>query len=78
MTMAPAADFDLFEPYERDTILEVRTSRMKTMPGLKIQSGIDKTMRSGRIPVSFLGLEGDEHDLTFHGGKDKAIHGCTS
>jgi len=33
---------DLFAPFERDTILEVRTSRMKTMPGLTIQSGIDK------------------------------------
>ena len=76
--MAPAADLDLFEPFERDTVLEVRTSRMKTMPGLKIQSGIDKTQRSGRIPVSILGLEGDEHDPTFHGGKDKAIHGCES
>ena len=76
--MAPAADSDLFEPFKRDTVLEVRTSRMKTMPGLKIQSGIDKELRSGRIPVSISGLEDDEHDLTFHGGRDKAIHGCES
>ncbi|RYP53757.1 hypothetical protein DL768_001357 [Monosporascus sp. mg162] len=77
--MAPAANIDLFTPFERDTVLEVRTSKMKTMPGLTIESGIDKRERAGRIPVSFLGLEDDEHDPTFHGGKDKAIHGyCSS
>ncbi|KAI0596327.1 pyruvate kinase-like protein [Biscogniauxia sp. FL1348] len=77
--MAPASDIDLFAPFERDIILEVRTSKMKKMPGLNIQTGIDKNLRDGRIPVSMLGLEGDEHDLTFHGGRDKAIHGyCSS
>lgn len=48
------------------------------MPGLSIQSGIDKQSRLGKIPVTFLGLEADEHDLTFHGGRDKAIHGYCS
>ncbi|KAK5634397.1 hypothetical protein RRF57_010110 [Xylaria bambusicola] len=77
--MSPAADIDLFAPFEKDTILEIRTSKMKTMPGLTIQSGIDKELRSGRIHVTYLGLVDDEHDLTFHGGKDKAIHGyCSS
>ncbi|KAI0811584.1 PK beta-barrel-protein domain-containing protein-like protein [Xylaria sp. FL0064] len=77
--MAPAADIDLFAPFEKDTILEIRTSKMKTMPGLTIQSGIDKQLRSGKIHVTSLGLVDDEHDLTFHGGKDKAIHGyCSS
>ncbi|KAI1085143.1 PK beta-barrel-protein domain-containing protein-like protein [Whalleya microplaca] len=77
--MAPASDIDLFAPFEQDTILEIRTSKMKQMPGLKIETGIDKNMRSGRIPVSFVGLDADEHDLTFHGGPDKAIHGyCCS
>ncbi|KAI0861548.1 pyruvate kinase-like protein [Xylaria cubensis] len=77
--MAPAADVDLYAPFEKDTILEIRTSKMKTMPGLTIQSGIDKQLRKGKVPVSFLGLDADEHDLTFHGGKDKAIHGyCSS
>ncbi|GAP89544.2 putative mosc domain-containing protein [Rosellinia necatrix] len=77
--MTPAIDMDLFAPFERDTILEIRTSTMKNMPGLTIQSGIDKQLRFGKIPVTFLGLDADEHDLTFHGGKDKAIHGyCSS
>ncbi|KAI1418427.1 PK beta-barrel-protein domain-containing protein-like protein [Hypoxylon sp. FL1857] len=77
--MSPASDIDLFAPIERDIVLEVRTSKMKTMPGLKIETGIDKKIRSGRIPVSFVGLDADEHDLVFHGGPDKAIHGycCT-
>lgn len=70
------SDVDLAAPFENDVILEVRRSKMKTMPGLKIQSGIDKTPCEGRIAVSFLGLEEDEHDLVFHGGRDKAVHGC--
>ncbi|KAM4066070.1 MOCO sulfurase C-terminal domain-containing protein [Hirsutella rhossiliensis] len=52
---------------------------MKNMPGLKIQSGIDKKLCSGPIKLGKLGLEGDEHDLTFHGGPDKAVLGyCSS
>ena len=76
--MAPASEIDLCAPFERDIVLEVRTSKMITMPGLKIETGIDKKLRSGRIPVSFVGLDADEHDLVFHGGPDKAIHGCES
>ncbi|KAI0473242.1 PK beta-barrel-protein domain-containing protein-like protein [Xylariaceae sp. FL0804] len=76
--MAPASDIDLFAPFERDTIVEVRTSKMKTMTGLRVESGIDKLPRDGRIPVSKLGLDADEHDLVFHGGPDKAIHGYCS
>ncbi|KAI1850755.1 hypothetical protein JX266_004037 [Neoarthrinium moseri] len=42
--MAPGADIDLDAPFKEDIILEVRRSRMKMMPGLTIQSGIDKTI----------------------------------
>ncbi|KXJ90961.1 pyruvate kinase-like protein [Microdochium bolleyi] len=70
---------DLSAPFERDIILEVRSSKMKAMPGLTIQSGIDKQPRTGRVPVSTLGLDADEHDMIFHGGIDKAVHGyCSS
>lgn len=75
-TMAPAADVDLYAPFEKDVILEVRSSKMKTMPGLSVLSGIDKLVREGRVPVSMIGLDDDEHDLVFHGGPDKAILGC--
>jgi MOSC domain-containing protein YiiM len=59
-----------------DKLLEIRTSRMKRLAGLKVESGIDKTLRDGPMKVDKLGLEGDEHDPTFHGGPDKAILGC--
>ncbi|KAI1822033.1 PK beta-barrel-protein domain-containing protein-like protein [Xylaria intraflava] len=76
--MAPAADIDLYAPFERDTILEIRTGQMQKLSGTTIPSAIDKQLCAGRVPVSFLGLEADEHDPTFHGGKDKAIHGYCS
>lgn len=59
-----------------DTILEVRLGKMKLMPGLKIQSGIDKQLVDGAVQVGPGGIEGDEHDYTFHGGPEKAIHAC--
>lgn len=39
-----------------------------------VLSGIDKRLQNGSLYVSTLGLPDDEHDLTFHGGIDKAIH----
>ncbi|ROT37746.1 MOSC domain-containing protein [Sodiomyces alkalinus F11] len=49
------------------------------MPGLEIESGIEKAIRSGPVRVTRLGLEDDEHDPIFHGGVDKALHGyCCS
>lgn len=66
----------LYEPFEKDTILEVRRGKMKPMPGLKIESGIDKSLCEGPVWVNKMGLAQDEHDLTFHGGIDKAVHGC--
>lgn len=67
---------DLDAPFEVDKLLEVRISPMKKMPGLRVESGIDKKLCNGPMRVSKLGLEGDEHDPTFHGGVDKAILGC--
>jgi MOSC domain-containing protein YiiM len=63
-------------PFSTDTLLEIRTSGKKQMPGLNVYSGIDKTLCDGPMRVDKLGLEGDWHDLTFHGGPDKAILGC--
>lgn len=73
-----ASEVDLNAPFTSDTILEVRTGAMKPLRGLTVQSGIDKALRQGPVRVTELGLEGDEHDPTFHGGLDKAIHGCKS
>jgi MOSC domain-containing protein YiiM len=67
---------NLSAPCESDTILEVRTGRIKTLKGLSIQSAIDKGLRDDCVPVSSEGLDTDEHDYTFHGGPEKAIHAC--
>ncbi|KAF2105991.1 MOSC domain-containing protein [Lophiotrema nucula] len=73
------ATIDLFASVERDTILEVRRGKMKHMSGLKIESGIDKNLCKGAVWVGKQGIQEDEHDLTFHGGVDKAVHGyCKS
>ncbi|KAF4556552.1 MOSC domain-containing protein 2 [Elsinoe fawcettii] len=53
-------------------LVEVRTSKLKRLG--PVLSGIDKQLRQGQLPVSLLGLPDDEHDLTFHGGIDKAVH----
>ena len=71
-----AIEVDLAAPFQSDRLLEIRTSRMKQMPGLDVMSGIDKLQRQGPMKITKLGLEGDEHDPTFHGGVDKAILGC--
>ncbi|GJN86558.1 hypothetical protein PLIIFM63780_010139 [Purpureocillium lilacinum] len=77
--MAIPAKVNLTDPFEVDTLLEIRTSGMKKMTGLNIESGIDKKLCPGPMKVGKLGLEGDEHDPTFHGGPDKAILGyCSS
>lgn len=65
-------------PFEVDKLLEVRMSGMKKMPGLNVNTGIDKKICDGPMKIGKLGLEGDWHDLTFHGGPDKAILGCKS
>jgi MOSC domain-containing protein YiiM len=71
-----SSPINLSAPFSQDTILEVRSGRMKPMPGLTIESGIDKTTHDHPVWVGKLGIETDEHDLTFHGGIDKAVHGC--
>lgn len=76
--MAVGEAVDLWAPFTHDTILEIRSGKLKKYKGLHIESGIDKTVLTGPVHVNKLGIDGDEHDLTFHGGPDKAIHGCES
>ncbi|TIA07070.1 MOSC domain-containing protein [Aureobasidium pullulans] len=54
------------------TLQEIRTSKLKKFG--TVLSGIDKRPIQGSLYVSPMGLTDDEHDLTFHGGIDKAIH----
>ncbi|CAK7220826.1 hypothetical protein SBRCBS47491_004321 [Sporothrix bragantina] len=77
-TASPAAPLDLYAPITSDIILEVRRGKMKAMEGLKIMSGIDKGLCTGPVKVDSMGIVEDEHDYTFHGGIDKAVHGYCS
>ncbi|KAH8880020.1 MOSC domain-containing protein [Thozetella sp. PMI_491] len=69
---------DLAAPFSTDQLLEVRVGKMKPMKGLKVESGIDKKTCDGSVFVNKMGIVGDEHDYTFHGGVDKAVHGYCS
>jgi hypothetical protein len=75
-SMTAEGEVDLYAPFTSDRILEVRSGKLKKYKGLNIESGIDKLLLNGPVHVGRLGIDGDEHDLTFHGGPDKAIHGC--
>lgn len=78
-SMTAEGEVDLYAPFTSDRILEVRSGKLKKYKGLNIESGIDKLLLNGPVHVGRLGIDGDEHDLTFHGGPDKAIHGyCCS
>jgi len=72
--MAHIQTLDLEAPWQRDTLLQLRTSKMKQMHNLSITTGIYKLPRTDRVWCSLTGLESDEHDLTFHGGFEKAVH----
>jgi len=67
---------DLFAPFTSDTLLEVRSGRMKPLPGSTVLSGIDKSIVDGPVHIATNGIDDDEHDYTFHGGPEKAILGC--
>lgn len=68
---------DLEATFESDQLLELRTGRMKKLPGLEVLSGIDKGVRSGSLWLGKLGFEEDEHDPTFHGGPEKSVLSCS-
>lgn len=62
--MSEPGEIDLSAPVAADTILEVRSGKMKNLQGLSILSGIDKTLCSGSVAVTAEGIVGDEHDYT--------------
>jgi len=71
------AKVDLWAPLTSDTLLEVRSGKIKPLgEGLNVLSGIDKTILAGPVHIGTGGIDGDEHDYTFHGGPEKAILGC--
>ncbi|KAG0652752.1 Carnitine monooxygenase beta subunit [Hyphodiscus hymeniophilus] len=72
--MAPIHSLDLDAAWHKSTLIQLRTSKMKQMKNLSITTGIYKLPRTDRVFCTNTGLESDEHDLTFHGGFDKAVH----
>ncbi|KAG9235120.1 MOSC domain-containing protein [Amylocarpus encephaloides] len=73
MSLAPSPP-PLSTPWTTATLLQIRTSKMQPMQGLTTTTGIYKQPQHGRIFCGPEGFENDEHDLTFHGGPDKAVH----
>ncbi|KAK5264982.1 hypothetical protein LTR96_009781 [Exophiala xenobiotica] len=63
----------LQQPWRGEKVAQVRTGKVKPAFGMNEPSGILKHIRSGRITVSPLGFEGDEHAYEFHGGPEKAL-----
>jgi len=68
----PSIDFSPIPIPPPTILLELRTSKLKKFG--TVLSGIDKKPIHIPLYVSATGLTDDEHDLTFHGGVDKAIH----
>lgn len=70
--MVASIDLTPIEIPPPTTLREIRTSKLRSFG--PVLSGIDKKRRNGKLYVGEDGLSEDEHDLTFHGGIDKAIH----
>lgn len=60
-------------PRRVDTLLQIRTGKVKPVFGRPNPSGIFKTPHTKPVKVGFLGCEGDEHGYEGHGGPDKAL-----
>lgn len=74
-SLETAPEVSTVPPIPKPTkLVQLRTGKLKPLGELSILSGIDKAERFDRVRVAKLGLTDDEHDLTFHGGIDKAVH----
>lgn len=68
----PSIDLSPVAIPQPTVLKEIRTAKLRQFG--PVLSGIDKQKQIGQLYVSKLGLADDEHDLTFHGGIDKAVH----
>jgi MOSC domain-containing protein YiiM/ferredoxin-NADP reductase len=55
-------------------VLQVRTGKIRPLASTSLRSAIAKIRRYGPIPITLLGIPGDEQQYEFHGGVDKALH----
>ncbi|KAF2138207.1 uncharacterized protein K452DRAFT_290792 [Aplosporella prunicola CBS 121167] len=60
-------------PFTSETLIRVRTGKIKSIPGTEIKSAINKTIRQGRVFISKHGVQDDEQEFERHGGPDKAV-----
>lgn len=63
----------LKQPWETETLAQVRTGKVKPTFTTQEPSAIYKQIRRGPLAVNDLGCEGDEHAFEFHGGPEKAL-----
>ncbi|KAI0475542.1 PK beta-barrel-protein domain-containing protein-like protein [Xylariaceae sp. FL0804] len=57
-----------------DTLLSLRTGKVRPLAGVKIKSAINKQPRDGRVLLSKFGFAGDERDYLPHQSADNAVH----
>ncbi|KAF9780361.1 hypothetical protein IL306_000619 [Fusarium sp. DS 682] len=57
-----------------DTLLSLRTGKIRPLGGVNIRTAINKRARQGKWEVTPLGLVGDEQQFIHHGGPEKALH----
>ncbi|KAF6521360.1 hypothetical protein HZS61_015618 [Fusarium oxysporum f. sp. conglutinans] len=57
-----------------DTLLSLRTGKIRPLGGVNIRTAINKRAREGKWEVTPVGLVGDEQQFIHHGGHEKALH----
>ncbi|KAG4258683.1 hypothetical protein FPRO03_03637 [Fusarium proliferatum] len=57
-----------------DTLLSLRTGKIRPLGGVNIRTAINKRARQGKWEVTPVGLVGDEQQFIHHGGPEKALH----
>ncbi|CAJ2509573.1 Uu.00g145990.m01.CDS01 [Anthostomella pinea] len=70
--LAPSPPLPPLPP--KDTVLSLRTGKVRPFAGVKISSAINKQPRQGRVQLTSFGFVGDERDFFMHQGPDNAVH----
>ncbi|KAF4333661.1 phthalate 4 5-dioxygenase oxygenase reductase subunit [Fusarium beomiforme] len=72
--MSPSSAVGLAPLPPTDTLLSLRTGKIRPLGGVNIRTAINKRARQGKWEVTPLGLVGDEQQFMHHGGPEKALH----
>ncbi|KAI0016329.1 PK beta-barrel-protein domain-containing protein-like protein [Xylariomycetidae sp. FL0641] len=69
------SDSDFAPRPPKDTLLSLRTGKIRPFAGVKISSAINKQPRTGeRVLLTTKGFSGDERDYIAHRNPDNAVH----